>query len=465
MLGLFATLNVSQRALQANQQAIEVAGHNIANINNPAYTRQRVLLQTSAPIQTAQGSVGTGVDVAQVAAVRNQILDNNIVSESSTTGSLSAQQDALQTAQSALGEQLDSNGTPVAGLSASLSNFFNSWQALSADPSNLAARQTVVQNSAGLASQFRAVDQRLGDLQSQLNTQLTQGVNSANTLLQDIARLNQQIEGSESGSSGLANDLRDTRQQKLEALSTLVKFDVSTGISGGVNISVGGVTLVNETSVSDQLQTYDPGSGLLGLRAQTAGTTLTPTSGQLAGTMSARDGAVADLRSSINTLASNLITNVNSLHTPGFALDGSSSTPFFTGSSAADIQVNGALQSDPSRVQASGSAGNAGDNQVARSISSLANQAQAALGGITISQKYSAAVSGIGSSLAGVTQGIADQKSVTDLLGAQRSSLSGVSMDEELADLTRYQKAYEASARVMSTVTTMLDTVINLGRY
>lgn len=464
MLGLFATLNIGQRALLANQQAIEVAGHNIANINNPAYTRQRVLLQTSPPIQTAQGSVGSGVDVAQVTAVRNQILDDNIVSESSTTGSLSAQQDALQTAQSSLGEQLDSNGTPVAGLSAKLSSFFNSWQALSADPSNLSARQTVVQNSVTLAGQFRAVDKRLGDLQSQLNTQLTQGVSSANTLLKDIARLNQQIEGSESGSGGLANDLRDSRQQKLEALSTLVKFDVSTGISGGVNVSISGVTLVNETTVSDQLQAYDPGSGMLGLRAQTAGTVLSPTSGQLVGTMTARDGAVADLRSNINALASNLITQVNTLHTPGFALDGTSSNPFFTGSNAADIQVNGTLISDPSKVQASGSSGNAGDNQVARSLASLADQAQTALGGITFSQRYSAAVSGIGSSLSSVTQGIADQKSVTNLLGAQRSSMSGVSMDEELSDLTRYQKAYEASARLMSTVATMLDTVINLGR-
>ncbi len=464
MLGLFATLNLGQRALLANQQAIEVAGHNIANINNPAYTRQRVLLQTSAPIQTAVGSVGSGVEVAQVTAIRNQILDDNIVSESSTTGSLSAQQDALQTAQSSLGEQLDANGTPIAGLSAKLSSFFNSWQSLSADPSNLSARQTVVQNSVSLAGQFRAVDKRLGDLQSQLNTQLTQDVSSANTLLQNIARLNQQIEGSESGSAGLANDLRDSRQQKLEALSTLVKFDVSTGISGGVNISIGGVTLVSEATVSDQLQAYDPGSGMLGLRAQTAGTVLSPTSGQLVGTMTARDGAVADLRSTINTLASNLITQVNTLHTPGFALDGTSSNPFFTGSTAADIQVNGTLIADPSKVQASGSSGNAGDNQVARSLASLADQTQTALGGITFSQRYSAAVSGIGSSLSSVTQGIADQKSVTDLLGTQRSSMSGVSMDEELSDLTRYQKAYEASARLMSTVATMLDTVINLGR-
>ena len=464
MLGLFATLNVGQRALLANQQAIEVAGHNIANINNPAYTRQRVMLQTSSPIQTAGGSVGSGVTVSQVTSVRDQILESEIISESSTTGSLTAQQDAMQTAQSALGEQLDASGSPTAGVSARLSSFFNSWQSLSADPSNLSARQTVIQNSASLANEFRAVDKRLGDLQSNLNTQLSQGVDSANKLLQDIARLNREIEGAESGSSGQANDLRDTRQQKLQELGGLVNFDMSTGISGGVNVSVGGVTLVNETAVSDRLQVYDPGSGMYGLRAEAAGTTLSPSSGKLAGTISVRDGAIADLRSSINTLASNLITQVNALHTPGFALDGSSSTPFFTGTTSGDIQVNSVLTSDPTRLQAAGTSGNAGDNQVARSVASLASETQAALGGITFSQRYSATVNGIGASLSGVNQSLADQKSVTDLLSSQRSSLSGVSMDEELADLTRYQKAYEASARVMSTVATMLDTVINLGR-
>ena len=308
------------------------------------------------------------------------------------------------------------------------------------------------------------MDKRLGDLQSNLNTQLSQGVDSANKLLQDIARLNREIEGAESGSSGQANDLRDTRQQKLQELGGLVNFDMSTGISGGVNVSVGGVTLVNETAVSDRLQVYDPGSGMYGLRAEAAGTTLSPSSGKLAGTISVRDGAIADLRSSINTLASNLITKVNALHTPGFALDGSSSTPFFTGTTSGDIQVNSVLTSDPTRLQAAGTSGNAGDNQVARSVASLASETQAALGGITFSQRYSATVNGIGASLSGVNQSLADQKSVTDLLSSQRSSLSGVSMDEELADLTRYQKAYEASARVMSTVATMLDTVINLGR-
>ncbi len=464
MLGLFATLNLGQRALLANQQAIEVAGHNIANVNNAGYARQRVSLQTSSPIQTSEGAVGSGVYVARISSIRDQILDGEIVTESANTGSLTAQQDALQTAQSALGEQLDSLGTPTAGIAARLSGFFNSWQALAADPSNLAARQTVVQNAASLANTFQAVDARLGSLRSDLNTQLGNDVSSANDLLADIAKLNRQIENAESGSSGNANDLRDARQQKLEELGTLVKFDTSTGISGGVNISVGGVALVTETSVTDRFQVYDPGSGMNLLRAEIAGTSLNPTSGRFAGTITARDGAIADLRSSVNAIASGLINQVNTLHGPGFALDGSTGAPFFSGSTAVDIRVNPALAANPALVQASGTSGAAGDNQVARSIASLADQAQASLGSITFGQRYSAAVGGIGSSLQSVSQNLADQKTVTNLLTQQRSSVSGVSMDEELSDLTRYQKAYEASARVMSTVATMLDTVINLGR-
>ncbi len=279
----------------------------------------------------------------------------------------------------------------------------------------------------------------------------------------NIAKLNSQIESSESRTGLSANDLRDTRQQKLEELGKLVNFDSSTGTSGGVNISVGGVALVTENVVSDRLQTYDPGSGALMLRAQSAGTALNPTSGSLAGTIAARDGGVAQLQSSINTLAGTLIQQVNLLHGPGYGLNGSSGTPFFTGSGSGDIQVSSTLMADPSLLQAAGAPGAAGDNQVARGIATLADQTQGALGGITFGQSYSTTVGAVGSSLASVTQSLADQKSVESLLGQQRSSVSGVSMDEELSDLTRFQKAYEASARLMSTVNSMLDTVVHLG--
>ena len=301
-------------------------------------------------------------------------------------------------------------------------------------------------------------------LNTSLNTQLQTDTATANGLLADIARLNGQIESSESGVGASANDLRDSRQQKLEQLSALVNFDSATGSTGGVNISVGGVALVTEGVVSDRLQAYDPGSGSLMLRAESAGTALHPTSGRLAGTITSRDGGVAQLQSSIDTLAATLIQQVNTLHGPGYGLNGTSGTPFFNGSGAGDIQVNTVLTADPSRVQAASVAGAAGDNQIARAIATLADQTQGALGGITFGQSYSTAVGSIGSSLSSVTQSLADQKSVESLLGQQRSSISGVSMDEELSDLTRYQKAYEASARLMSTVSEMLDTVINLGR-
>ena len=122
------------------------------------------------------------------------------------------------------------------------------------------------------------------------------------------------------------------------------------------------------------------------------------------------------------------------------------------------------LTADPDKVQAAAGSGAAGDNRVALAVATLADQAQSTLGGITFSQSYSAALGTIGGSLAAAAQGQADQKTVVTMLSQQRSSVSGVSMDEELSDLTRYQKAYEASARLMSTVNSMLDTVINLGR-
>src|ERR1051325_2980050 len=96
MLGLFGTLNLGARSLATQQQGAEVAGQNLANVNNPAYARQRLAIQTSVSIDSAVGPEGTGVDAAAIVQMRDALLDRQIQSESSVGGSLLAQQTALQ---------------------------------------------------------------------------------------------------------------------------------------------------------------------------------------------------------------------------------------------------------------------------------------------------------------------------------------------------------------------------------
>jgi flagellar hook-associated protein 1 FlgK len=472
MPGLLGTLNLGARSLQTQQQGVAVAGHNLANANNPAYARQVLEIQTSTPLPTSIGSVGTGADAVAITQVRDTLLDQQVQVEASITGSLQSQQTALQTAQDNLGEQLQSTsssrdnttnvGSPGA-LDSDLTSLFNAFQDLSTDPSSITNRQEVIASAQQLTSQFNQLDQRLTSINDQLNQSVQTDVTSANQLLSDIASLNQQIVGAEAG-TGAANDLRDLRQQKVEALSQLITVQSSNDSNGDVNLSVGGQLLVAADSVQDTLQAYDSGGGQLLVRTTTAGAPLTLTGGSIAGTIDARDGALNSLQDGINSLATQLISQVNTVYNPGYDLNGNTGANFLTGTNATNIGVNTTLANDPSSLQASGSAGAAGDNQVALALAQMADTSQADLGNQTFSESYNSTITALGSSLNTVNTQLTDQQSVQTMLQNERSSVSGVSIDEEMTNLITYQRAYQASAELVTTVNQMLSSLVTLGQ-
>ncbi|MBM3849737.1 MAG: hypothetical protein FJ396_06035, partial [Verrucomicrobia bacterium] len=183
----------------------------------------------------------------------------------------------------------------------------------------------------------------------------------------------------------------------------------------------------------------------------------------------ARDGALKVLRDGIDELAAALIDEVNAIHTTGLALDGTTGRAFFLGSSAADIRVNQVLLDDPTTLQAAGAppVGGSfarGDNRTALALSKLGNEAIADLGGQTFGGAYNRAVGRLGGELSSVNQRLADQKVVSDLLKGQRDSVIGVSIDEEMTDLTRFQRGYQASAKLITTIDEMLETTLGLKR-
>ncbi|MFM1944982.1 MAG: flagellar hook-associated protein FlgK [Verrucomicrobiota bacterium] len=476
MLGIFGTLNLATRSLSTQRIGTEVAGHNLANVNNPAYARQRVEFQSSITIPSAFGPQGTGAEVSVVRQLRDGLLDKQIQNETSVRGWLEAQQQALQYAQANLGQEIDrqasgAEGSAAAGsvggqhgLSESIADFFNGWQSLSTNPTSSAERQVLLLKAQNLATQFGQVATRLDEVHASLNESLGVEVDNANQLLADIAKLNEQITSAEVGGRGSANDLRDVRQQRLEDLAQLVKFNGVTQKNGGVDIVVDGQTLVSGGVVADKLEAYDPGSGSMSLRLESSGVPVSLTSGKLQGIMEGRDGALADLRSEVDQLAAQLISRVNQVHAGGFDLNGGTGEAFFTGTGAADMGVNSVLAGNPSRVQAAGVSGAASDNKVALQLAQLANEPQAGLQGQTFSQRYGQSVAGLGQSLSSVNAQLNNQEIVESMLTRQRDAVSGVSLDEEMTDLMRFQRAFEASARLVNTLDEMLQTLVSLGR-
>jgi flagellar hook-associated protein 1 FlgK len=476
MLGLFGVLGMGARAMNAQRAGVEVAGQNLANVNNPAYARQRVAIASSIAIQSEMGPQGTGADAIAITQMRSAVLDDQLQAEASNRGLLQSVQLALQYAQAALGTQIDTTASGAEGstaaqgvggahsLSDSLSELFSAFQNWSTNPTSMAERQTLLMKASSLALQFNQLDTRLDNLSTSLNSTIQSEVSVVNQLLTDIASLNQKITTAEAAVGASANDMRDTRQARLEELAKYVNLDLSNGNGGAINISIGGVAMVTNNVVNDAVEAYDAGGGQFLLRAATAGTPLAVTGGSIQGTIQARDGTIANLRADINSLASLLITEVNNVHSAGFSLSGTTGAAFFTGNNAADIGVNAALMNDPTLLQAAGVNGAAGDNQTALALAQLAQTKYAALNTQTFNQAYGQTVATFGQELSSVNTKLSDQQTIENMLLRQRDSIGGVSLDEEMTDLTRFQKAFAASARLITTVDEMLETLVNMKR-
>ncbi len=476
MLGLFGTLSMANRALQTQRNGTEIAGHNLANVNTPGYSRQRLAIETALTIPSELGPQGAGADAVAIRQIRDALLDRQIVSEASVRGAYEARQKALQFGQAALGQQIDRQATGAEGASAAsavggqhglaeqLSDLFSAFQSLSTNPTSTAERQVLVIKAQSLATQFNQVTTRLGDLRTSLNDSLASDVDQANIALQDIAKLNEQIIAAELGTNASANDLRDRRQKRIEDLAQLVKIDTTANANGGVDIAIDGVTLVSGPLVQDTLESYDAGGGQFLVRTVTGGTQLNLTGGKMQGTIDARDNDLVALQTQIDTLAGTLIAEVNAVHATGYGLSGTSGESFFTGSNASDIAVNANLVGDPSMIQASGVSGAVGDNSVALALAQLADKPHVGLANQTFLEEYGRTVASLGQSLNGLNTQLSNQEIVENMLLRQRDSVSGVSLDEEMTDLIKFQRAFEASAKLIVTIDEMLVTVVNLKR-
>ncbi len=471
MLGLFNTLNLGTKALQANEVAIEVTGQNLANANNPAYTEQSVVLQTTAPLSTDAGQEGTGVEVASIQQASNQLLNSQIQAEGSVGGYWNSQQSALTDAQTQLDQYLNlstsstsssTDGTSTSdSLSDLINSLFNAFQSVATSPTDASARQSLVNDAQSLASTFNQASQNLSTLSSQLNTTVSGDVTSANQLLTNIASLNSQI-ASATASGGTANDLMDSREQDLENLSQLVNIQTTNNSSGTVGVSIGGQSMVTGGTLSDTLATYDSGNGNLLVQDANSATPLTLTGGSIQGTIDARDQGIASLSSSLDTLASSLISQVNSVYSTGYDLNGNTGADFFTGTGASDIAVNANLVNNPSAVQAAGVPNASGDNAVALQLAQLGQQSIGSLNNQTFSGAYDLDVQNFGNALANANDQVTNYTSVSTMLANQRDSTSGVSLEQECSNLITYQMAYEASSKIVTTVNDMLQAIIDM---
>lgn len=466
MSGLFSSLNASVNALAAQSRAVETAGKNLANVDNPEYARQRVHLGSLGTIQTPQGAESMGVIVLGLQQLRDALLDKQVTREIAVTAGYTAEQQGYKRASTALGQSVDgtqntsgASSTSDNGVAAAIDDFFNAFQSLAANPTDAGQRQALLQSASILTDRLNLADQRLSQVSSDLDAQIGTDVSTANRLLTTIAGLNASIARLEINNPGSAVDLRDQRQADLEQLAATMPVDLRTTAAGQVQLYAKD-TLGNDVLLVD-------GSAVLGavafngtqITGGASAAALALPSGSMQGSLTARDGAVLQIRGSLDKLSAQLVAAVNAAYNPT-----GTTGDFFTATGTTAGTIALAAGVTPTTLKAS-DGGAAGDNTVALAVAKLATRKFSVAGGDvldgTLGGFFSAAVSSLGQAVAGATARVADQTNIQRIVSSQRDSVSGVNLDEETADLLKYQRAFQASARVFSTIDTLLDTVVN----
>lgn len=466
MSSLNASLATALSGLTAEQGALQATTNNVANVNTPGYSRQVPILTSSDPIVVDPLTLGSGVTLQTIESVRDPILESRIQQETQTQGQWSAMASALSQTQVNFTSGTQDIGTAI-------SNFFNSVNQLSTSPADLSLRQGVLTAADNLASAFNVTANNLTAQRTSLDGSVEQSVAQINELTQNIAQLNGQISSLESVGKS-AGTFVDQRTQLIDQLSGLVDVSVIPTDNTITLTTASGTPLVGGQQ-SFQLSTGSgtdlSGASVQRVFAQGNDITSSLASGRLKGLIQARD-QVSAMQTQLDTLADGLATSVNRVQTAGYDLNGN---PTGTTDSQGNPQLpvylftpppaHGAAASfsvaitDPAQIAAS-SDGTVGSNGNAELMYALGNQP--IIGSQSPTDCYSSLVFNVGNASANANAEETASGVVLQQLNDQRSSVSGVSLDEEAANMMRYQQAYSASAQVISTINSLMQTVINM---
>ena len=478
MTPMLSGINLVLRAMLAHQEAIHTVEHNVANANVPGYHRQEVLFAASsahpAPgfysASGGPGQLGTGMDVEAVRRYKLEVYDLPYWRTLGEASFWSSRNGALERVESALPE------TGSASLITKLDEFWDGWRSLSSDPADLVLRSEVRDRTAALVAAFNQREAQLQGVRSELSFSMGSLVEEINQNAEHIARLNEQI-ARVIGTGDRPNDLLDQRDRLLDRLAEISGAVSYEQANGQVSVSIGGHALVVAGSTFSLYFHDAAGEKASDRLSWSADPPVSPDDmdpaaigGELAGLIGVYDQDIQAQLDGLDSLAAALMNKVNTAHRGGYTADGTiSNSDLFTGTGASTMAINPALFGADQRLDldllaAAGVGGAPGDGSNARKIAEFQSEAFMA-GSRTAAETYLAQIAGLGQSIK-LAKGNGDaQQLVSTTLRQQRESASGVSLDEEAASLARYQRTYQALARLMTSLDEMLDQVINgMGR-
>ncbi len=457
MAGLNSIMDNSLSALFAAQAGLATTGHNIANANTPGYSRQEVLFAPRKASIMPYGSIGRGVEIQGVRRIQDEFLLNNVRIQKSRLENYAQTDATLYEIEAILGS-VDNDH-----LGNAMTEFFSSWNSMAQPPITDSMRAAVVSSANSLITDFHAVNDSLDDLAGQIEVGIQAELTNLNRMLTEVGNMNVQIMAAESNGEP-SNDLRDQRDLLITQISEIAEVSVLEREDGSKDIILAGRTMVARDSVTHFDATYrtkanDDGFEMVVVTADTLkDVTLSP--GRLQGLLNSRDVQIKNVRDGLDGVARKLIEDVNALHTQGRTAS-SSGLVFFSGDSMHTIELNAAIAEDSSLV-ATGRTLAAGDNELALEIANLANVSSTGSGNQTVSDEYRTLLIEVASERSSFEFLVQNQQNVVAALETRMASISGVSLDEEGANMVRYQNSYNAAAKIISTVQEMYDALLRM---
>lgn len=455
MAGLFQGLELGKRALLTHQLNLQTIGHNIANVDTPGFRRQRVSFQSSLPEQSMKGPVGTGIQAVGVRHIRDVFLTNQYRKDNRELGQWTYKEKTLSQIEAAFGEPNDT------ALSSLITDFFDSWESLARGDQG--AQAAIVEQASLLTNGFHELANNLINLQDSVDSDLVMMTSDINSLTAQIANLNDQIKRSELDGDS-ANDLRDIRDHALDQLSTLIDVNTHESAKGDMIVYIGSMAIVDQNS-SHELDTRVINmDGRVRHELIWKGTevTIKNLNGQLKGLIESRDETVPQYLDQLDTLASALVQEINAIHRTGYGADGSTGLNFFDPArlGAVDIRLNSEIIGDSSKIAFSQS-GEEGDTRIARALADLRTSEVLNNNTSSLHQFYSELVAGLGVKVNQAKSFAENYSVLVNQIENEKFAVEGVSLDEEMANMVKFQHAYDAAARVITTMDQALDTVIN----
>ncbi|SCZ77828.1 flagellar hook-associated protein FlgK [Acidaminobacter hydrogenoformans] len=522
MSGIFGTMNIANSGLQAMQSAVNTTSNNISNAQTEGYSRKRVNLVTNTPQHLAGiGEISTGVRIDGVTRIRDVFTDRQVRTENARLNSFEAQNDVYDQLEIIFNEPSDT------GISDAMQEMWNAWQELSKTPESVTARTIVLEQSTTMADRFNHTASQLDSLKAETLFQVNQSTFEINAKLEQLSAVDTQIQSAVNREM-VPNDLLDQRDLLLDQLSSYLTFSTEDFADGGIQITIDSQPMLeqspaprfsvvqsvedvtdSETGVitmkrigiaqsgdSNNIQFIEVPQAEAGdLSAWRPGTVVAskaalPEALTDFTVVKAGEGKVSGLQSmlseldqyteKIDALASGMAALINTVHS-----NGGTGTDFFTSRkgdeiiTAASIQVNSTLKGAPELIAAGklqAGTGPDGDGSRALAIASLRDVSLKASDfnpdtmrfetatGDTSDARYRATVAGLGVDAAYSRTMAENETSLLNQLHQRRESVMGVSIDEEISALVKFQNGYQANARVMTTLTNMLDTLINMVR-